>query len=131
MYKMKKLALAALILLAACRSSMPTYAETLQPWIGQSEEKLLQAWGAPHRVLYLTQQQKVWIFLEVSSKAIDGRNNPYSDEVYYPAVAMPDFGFPSQPQYTVHYCKTLFTITNDIVTNFSFNGDDCVVNKRE
>lgn len=127
----KTLLAAALLALVSCKSAEPGYGSTLRPWLGQSQEKLQQAWGLPHDVFYITPERKVWTYLEVSSKALNGVENPYTNEVYYPAIAMPDFGFPSQPQYTVHYCKTLFTITNYIVTDYSFNGDDCVVNTRE
>lgn len=129
---MKKTAVfAAVIMLASCQRSHQNYGATLQPWIGQSQERLQQAWGMPYDVYYITPRQKVWTYLEVSSKALNGENNPYTGVVYYPAIAMPDFGFPAQPQYTVHYCKTLFTITDYVVTDYSFNGDDCVVNTRE
>lgn len=127
----KTVLLAAVLILSACAKAQPDYGATLQPWIGQSQERLQQAWGIPHDVYYITPRQKVWTYLEVSSKALNGENNPYPNEVYYPAIAMPDFGFPTQPQYTVHYCKTLFTITDYVVTDYSFNGDDCVVNAHE
>ncbi|MBQ7284942.1 MAG: hypothetical protein IJW72_01640 [Alphaproteobacteria bacterium] len=127
----KFLFFATFLFLTSCQGSTLNYGSTLQPWIGQSQERLQQAWGLPHDVYYITPEQKVWTYLEVSSEALNGADNPYSNEVYYPAISMPDFGFPSQPQYTQHYCKTLFTITNYIVTDYSFNGDDCVVNTRE
>lgn len=125
---MRKLFLlgAFLLSIAAC-ANYPTYGETLQPWVGQSEERLIQSWGIPHDVFYVTPNEKVMTYLEVSSKPLNNDPEPYSgSEVNYPAIATPDFGFPNQPQYTNYYCKTTFTIQNGVVVNYGFNGDDCV-----
>ena len=127
---MKKLAFYAFltILPGACTTDNMTYGDTLQPWIGQSEERLQQSWGLPRSEFYVTPDTKVVTYLEFSSRPIDGNTKPYAGyEVHYPAIATPDFGFPNQPQYSDYYCKTNFTITNGIVSNYSFNGDDCVV----
>lgn len=118
-----------MLLCAAC-SSLPTYSETLQPWIGQSEQRLRQSWGTPHNVFYVTSQEKVVTYLFVSARPRNDNSHPYSEEFYYPAVAAPDYGFPAQPQYTNYYCKTSFTIRNGIIINYSFNGDDCVAAER-
>ena len=116
-----------LLILTACSIDRPDYGSTLQPWLGQQQERLEQSWGQPYNVEQITPNTKLWTYMEFSSKPIDG-DNPYPNQVYYPAIAMPDFDFPSTPQYSVNYCKTLFTITDDVVVNYSFNGDDCVVN---
>ena len=116
-----------MFLAAACQTNGLSYGDTLQPWIGQSEERLQQSWGIPHNVFYVTPNEKVVTYLQFSSHPRNGETDPYRNEVYYPAIATPDFGFPSQPAYTSYYCKTSFTIINGIVSNYSFNGDDCVV----
>ena len=118
--------LALMFLTAACQSSL-SYGETLRPWIGQSEERLQQSWGLPHNVFYITPNEKVVTYLQFSTRPRNGETDPYRNEVYYPAIATPDFGFPNQPKYSNYYCKTSFTIINGIVSNYSFNGDDCVV----
>ena len=118
-----------MIMVSSCQKAPQNYGFTLQPWLGQSQQRLQQAWGIPYNIFYITPNKKVWTYLEVSSHALS--NDPYSNEVYYPAISMPDFGYPTQPQYDVHYCKTLFTITEGVVTDYSFNGDDCVVKRRK
>ena len=118
--------LVCLCTLISCTMNRRSYGDTLQPWIGQSEERLQQSWGMPHNVFYVTPDEKVVTFLRISSHPLNGNKKPYANEVYYPAIATPDFGFPGQPQYTTYYCKTSFTIRNGIVVNYSFNGDDCI-----
>lgn len=119
--------IAALILLAAC-ASRPTYSSTLRPWLGQSEEKLYASWGMPYNIVYPSPDMKVVYYLHFSARPEDGITNPYSYEVAYPAIATPNFGF-GQPQTSNYYCQTHFTIRNGVVTDFGFNGDDCVVNE--
>lgn len=119
-----------LVALTAC-TSLPTYSETLRPWIGQSQERLQQAWGYPQNVFYISPTEKVVTYLEISTRPRNDNTTPYAGyEVAYPAIASPDFGFPSQPQYTNYYCKTSFTIRNGVVVDYSFNGDDCVVTRQ-
>ena len=115
------------LVLAACAGRKMTYAETLEPWLGQSEERLQQSWGYPYKTFYLTPSRKIITYLKFSTRPIDGDTEPYSYEVWYPAISIPDFGFPNQPQSSDYYCKTSFTIQNGIVIDYSFNGDDCVV----
>ncbi len=114
------------VAVAAC-AVRPTYSETLQPWIGQSEEKLYAAWGMPYNVIYPAPGAKVVYYMHFSYRPENGMTNPYAYEVAYPAIATPDYGLPGQPQSTNYYCQTHFTIRNGVVTDFGFNGDDCVV----
>lgn len=116
-------------LIGACQTGGLTYGDTLRPWIGQPEGLLQQSWGIPHDVFYVTPNEKVVTYLEFSTKPLNGDSEPYRNEVYYPAIATPDYGFPDYPLNTNYYCKTTFTIINGIVSNYSFNGDDCVVRK--
>mgnify|MGYP006978929314 FL=1 len=116
-----------ILLLTACQTTGADYSDYLRPWVGQSEERLLQSWGMPQNVLYVTPREKVLTYVQFSNQPRDENPNPYPDEVYYPAIATPDFGFPNQPSYSDYYCQTLFTITGNIVTDYSFNGDACVV----
>lgn len=124
---MKKLMFLCLFL-SACSSSYSNYDSTLEPWLGQPQQSLEQAWGEPYNVQNITPETELWTYMKTSSAPLSGEDNPYPQEVAYSQIDMPDFGFPSQPQYDVNYCKTLFTITNNVVVNYSFNGDNCVVN---
>ena len=125
----KKFARLGFILLAAGCMINQDYGATLQPWIGQSEASLEQSWGIPHNVFYVTPNEKVVTYVEFSTHAKGGISDPYSDEFYYAADSTPDFDYPSAPMPSDYYCKTSFTISNGIVTNYSFNGDDCVTER--
>ncbi len=115
-----------LVLLAgvcsACQSVRP-YAETLQPWVGQTERSLEQSWGYPDNVFYITPDEKVVTYVRSSTHRYNF--DPYQDEVAYSAISSPVYGFPPQPAETTYYCKTSFTLQNGIVRNYSFNGDGC------
>lgn len=82
-----------MLALSAC-ANRPTYAETLQPWIGQSEERLQQAWGYPANVFYVTPDEKVVTYIKFGSRAFNGETRPYNSEVAYSAIETPDFGMP-------------------------------------
>ncbi len=120
------------LIAAGCATERITYADTLRPWIGQTETRLQQSWGIPHTVYHLTPQTKIVTYLEISGRPRNGDTRPYAGyEVHYAAIETPDFGFPSQSESNDYYCQTTFTITDGIVSNFSFNGDDCVVSTGE
>ncbi len=115
-----------LFMLSGCFSKTGNYASSLQNWVGQPEYVLYQSWGQPENTFYLSGAEKEVTYINASQKAIDGDKEPYSGyEVYYPAISTPDFGFPDTTE-NYYYCKTSFTIQNGIITDYSFNGDDCV-----
>lgn len=114
-------------LLTACAASSRDYASTLQPWLGQSEERLQQSWGYPYNTFYITPNQKVISYIKFASRPMNGEREAYPDQVAYPAIATPDFGLQGQPQFSNYYCQTSFTIRDGVVVDYSFNGDDCVV----
>ncbi len=114
-----------LLLITACRFHRMTYADTLQPWLGQSEERLFQSWGHPYNTIYITPEQQVVSYIKFASDPMNGERDPYSYEVAYNAIETPDYGNVSQSNN--YYCQTSFTIRNGIVIDYSFNGDDCVV----
>lgn len=122
---MKKISVIyAILALTACQSMSGNYGESLQSWIGRSEMSLEQAWGYPQNTFYVTPDEKVLTYVRYSRH--QSGYEPYQNEIYYPAIATPNFGFPAQPEYSNYYCKTSFTIINGVVSNYSFNGDDCV-----
>ncbi len=130
MCDLRKVFLPVIFLMAtACIGQSMTYGETLQPWIGQSEERLQQSWGYPYNVFYVTPNQKVISYIKFASRPIDGDSEPYSYTVAYPAINTPDLGISGQQTSSNYYCQTSFTIRNGVVVDYSFNGDDCVVTR--
>lgn len=115
-----------LLLLCGCAATSANYNRGLQRWVGQPEVELYQQWGSPDNVFYLTPDEKVVTFMQVDNGPIAGKTNPYTGEVYYPAITTPNYDYPTNAESQMYYCRTSFTITNGVVTDYSFNGDDCV-----
>lgn len=117
------------LLLMGCVSEQASYNERLQNWVGMSQETLYESWGTPSNELYVTPNEKVVTYLQTDENGpINGNTQPYQGyAVQYSAIETPDYGFPTNSNQT-YYCKTSFTITNGEITNYTFNGDDCVVN---
>lgn len=115
---MKKMVLFLVLALTACASSK----KGLKPsdFIGQSEQILFESYGTPDSVYNITPDTYVWAYLK---KNPIPKQNPYTSEFLYQGWQNPQYGIPEVQ--TTYYCTYYFTIRNAIVTNYSFNGDDC------
>ncbi len=114
-----------IMFLTGCTSS-GNYDQSMQKWMGVSQEALYYSWGEPDNVLNVTPNETVVTYIQTQNQPIGGDTEPYAgSEIYYPAIETPNYGFPDNQQNT-YYCKTSFTIVNNVVVNYSFNGDDCV-----
>lgn len=121
---MKKICLLFLGLLGACQAiEAPNYAQKLEPWIGQSRATLYRRWGEPMRQFSLAGNRVVAVYLKQSSRPLHDNFYPYRRDLNYAALAGPRYGLSMYP--SVYYCETLFTLQNDVVVDYSFNGDDC------
>ena len=126
----KSFVFAMLFLLTACSvfGTRESYSDQLQSWIGRSEYQLYQSWGYPQQSFYVTPYEKIVTYIRTTT----GNNaNPYSNQLYYQGME-PDsgwwdklFGPPAPKQADFYYCKTMFTVRNNMIVNFSFNGDGC------
>lgn len=119
-----------LLFVGACSSvNSSGYGNELQNWIGQSEYRLYQTWGAPANVVYIAPNKKVITYVKTSAK---GSNTPYENQLYYQGMGNNDslwdklFGPPAQQQANWYYCNTSFVIQNGVIINYNFNGDNCV-----
>ncbi len=120
-----------LLALAGCATANSgNYAAGLKEWVGQSELSLYEGWGTPDNTLYLTPEEKVVTYAKTFAKPVDGQTDPYSNEVYYPAITTDNYGYPSNGSFKTYYCRTSFTIINGTVSSYSFNGDDCVSSRK-
>ena len=120
---MKKYLLSVLIVLSAC-SVNKNYDLSLQKWIGQSEYSLLTQWGQPNNVIGLDANSYIYVYEKISDTPFDDNKYPYEGELDYQYSAGPKYGYSQIQQ--IYYCKTMFTIRNQVVINYSFIGDDCV-----
>ncbi|MBO5443070.1 MAG: hypothetical protein J6A33_04725 [Alphaproteobacteria bacterium] len=114
-----------IMFLSGCASG-GNYEQSMQKWMGVSQEALYYSWGEPDNILTVTPNEMVVTYIQTENEAVDGNTEPYADdEVYYPAIETPNYGTPDNEQ-NAYYCKTSFTIVNNVVVNYTFSGDDCV-----
>ena len=117
-----------LLLLIGCASwrdagwSTSNYARQLRRYVGQSEMSLYQQWGSPDNVLQISPYSKVVSYTNYYSAPQGGNLQPYANEFNYGAMNQ---GFMTE-NLDNYYCTTSFTIQGGVVTNYSYNGDDCV-----
>lgn len=112
--------------LSAC-ATQPTaarYEDELSAWIGQSEDNLYAEWGYPNTTYSAGPDGFVATYIKLYREPVDGDTEPYAYDMTYSAMQVPSYGLPT-PQ-GIYYCKTSFIIRNGIVTDYNFNGDDCV-----
>lgn len=119
------LVLAAVIFLSGCVADA-NYNRSLQQWIGMSQEALYHSWGMPQNEIYLTPYRKVVTYVETENAPIDGNTQPYQGIIDYEVIETQNFGQNAEDD--DYYCKTSFTIENNEIVSFSFNGDDCIAN---
>lgn len=116
---MKKLILGFIFTLAAC-SSYQKQNITPSDFIGQNQSFLFEYYGAPDSVYHMTALKHVWVYQKTNLSPV---KNPYTNEFLYQGWQEPQYGLPEVPN--TYDCTYYFTIENAIVTNYSFNGDDC------
>jgi hypothetical protein len=115
-----------LFCLSGC-ASQPTaaqYQKDLSGWLGKPEEELYAVWGYPNTTYSVGEDAYIATYIRVSHEPIDDDKQPYADNLSYDAMEVPAYGLPTSQG--IYYCKTSFVITEGEVTDYNFNGDDCV-----
>lgn len=112
------------IVSCAAKPSPARYEDELSAWLGQSEENLYAEWGYPNTTYSAGPNSFIATYLTRYNEPIDGDTEPYANNLSYEAMSVPSYGLPTAQG--IYYCKTSFVIKNGIVTDFNFNGDDCV-----
>ena len=125
---MKKLLywMTGLLIITGCQNigySSAQYNKKLSQWMGKSAAELYADWGTPDQILPLDASTVQVSYYSSESQPIDNDFQPYESEIAYGAMEQSDFGLPTAPP--LFYCKTSFTISNGIITDYTFNGDDC------
>lgn len=112
-----------LILLGCARYSLSAYENKLGDWIGKSAKSLYESWGRPQSTTQIDANTYLLTYFESEETPIDDNYQPYSSEIEYDVMTVPNYGLPVDPP--LFYCKTAFVVRNGIVVDFNFNGDDC------
>ncbi len=119
---------------AACsnfnQANNTNYLSELQRWVGRSEQQLYSSWGEPAEVFYVTPEEKVVTYITTSAS---GTPEPYENQFYYQGIDDDYYdslfsGPINENQFGPYYCKTSFVIQDNIIINYNFNGDNCVLN---
>ena len=127
---MKKYFLLVVLFLMACNTNGAIlYQENLEKWVGMPEPALYDSWGQPNAVWNIDPQTKVVTYITSQNLPINGDTDPYNGVgVAENGLFQDDFGENLwDDQNAMYYCKTSFTITNGVVVNYNFNGDDCIM----
>lgn len=124
---MRYLMLLSFILVSACANTTDNYGQKLQNYVGVSETVLISDFGMPDNVQSIVPGEQLYTYMQVDNVPVGGNNEPYAGQIAYGEFGM-NPNLPANPNPSNnYYCQTTFTIQNGIVTDFSFNGDDCVV----
>lgn len=122
---MKKIVFLMLVILTACQNRpKESYNQELAAWLGQTQWALFRKWGQPDEQFAIDMDTYVVTYNRFGKKPIEYNREPYKNMMKYKALAGPEYGYSQYPQ--IWYCKTTFTLRNDIVVDYSFNGDDCI-----
>ena len=112
----------AVCLLSACQASVQNYEHFLNSWIGQSEANLVATWGAPVDMQTIGPNRQLFTYITEKQVLADGQT---------PVELGQDSAYSQNNDAlgTVldYYCKTTFTTQNDIIVNYSWNGDGCLM----
>ena len=108
--------------LLACQPTVNNYEKFLNSWIGQSEAQLVTTWGAPADMQTLGQNRQLFTYIFQKQVLADGQtpidlgpNSLYSNQ--NDALGMT----------YEYYCKTTFTTQDDIIVDYSWSGDACLM----
>ncbi len=110
-------------LLTSCQS-VHSYDDMLHAWLGQSEAQLVATWGAPVDMQTIAPGRQLFTYIKEKQVYVPGEAPNYTalgeDSEY-------DTYGDSLGETFDYYCKTTFTTQDDIIVDYSWNGDGCLV----
>ena len=109
----KKLLISISVFFLASCATTQKYEANLQKWVGQSEEALVDGWGAPDNVYISPDGNRI---LTYQKDRIVNKTSLF----YYPAVE-----YPYTPTIEQLSCKTSFTIQDGKITRWRWEGNNC------
>ena len=124
---MKKIVLILMIALCSCVNATVDngYNQNLAQWMGKPQWLLFKRWGTPDEQFSVDAGTYVVSYTKIYKASAWNRSKIYAKELSSEVMGIgPGYGTSQQPQ--IYYCKTSFTLQNGIVTDYGFNGDNCV-----
>jgi hypothetical protein len=114
------------ILLALVVSGCGTtagYKKVMESWLHNSEYSLIQSWGPPTSV-YESGGLKYLTYNKTRSGYVPGTSPNYQTQVYGNTAYTQSYGGSSGYAWKKS-CKTTFTLRDDVITAYRFQGSDC------
>ena len=67
-----------IMFLSGCASG-GNYDQSMQKWVGVSQEALYYSWGEPDNILTVTPNEMVVTYIQTENEAVDGNTEPYAE----------------------------------------------------
>jgi len=114
-----------ILLLSGCATTAK-YEKILDSWVGVNEQELIEAWGVPDST-YEVGKVKFLSYQFSNQRILYGSPPMYVSNVHKGMIYTNAVG--GTPDMVVSdWCKTTFTIDNEKVIKWMFNGNSCIAN---
>lgn len=107
----------------ACQS-VQEYETTLRSWIGKSEAQLVSSWGAPTSMETIAPGRQLFTYIKQHQVFVPGEAPNYT--ALGENAEYNNFG-DSLGETFEYFCRTTFTTQDDIIVNYSWEGDSCLI----
>lgn len=108
--------------LMACQASVSDYEKFLNSWIGQSEAQLVTTWGAPVDMETIAPGRQIFTYIKEKQESALGMQ-----PVQLGQNSLFDNNNDTLGTVFDYYCKTTFTTQDDIIVDYSWSGDGCLM----
>ena len=109
------------ILLSSACHAIQTYPQMLHSWLGKSEAELVETWGAPADMQTIAPGKQLFVYISEKQTYLPGEIPPFDAELNYD-----NYGEVMGQTFT-YFCTTTFTTKNDIIVDYSYQGDGCLM----
>ena len=108
--------------LIACQATVSNYEKFLNSWIGKSEADLVTTWGAPANMETIAPGRQIFTYIQ-EKQVLEPDNMP----VQLGQNSLYDAANDAIGTTYDYYCKTTFTTQDDIIVDYSWAGDGCLM----
>ncbi len=118
----------ALAALAPSCCNTEAYEAQLQTWVNRSKADLVSYWGPPEQEYSVDGSTKVLVYRKVSTHFSPGRPASWTERKEYNKnykETRHTYDPGSPDSYYNTECKTLFTLKNNKVISWKYEGEDC------
>lgn len=109
--------------LSSCASSAG-YKEVVESWVGSTETALVQSWGPPDQVYSAPDGSRILTYYSQRNIMLPGSAPTYQTTVIGNTAYTTSSGGRA-PSNLAMSCETSFTVRNNKITYWRFQGNDC------